>query len=448
MPLPVVAIVGRPNVGKSSLLNALAGRRIAIVDSTAGVTRDRISAAVPTGRGYVELLDTGGFGIEDPDDLTAHVGDQIDYAIASAALVLFVVDAREGVTPLDKTVAARLRRAGKPVILVANKVDAPAPAPDQGLPAGWPDLSELYALGFGQPLPVSALHRLGLEALSEQMAARVTATPGAPVEPVMKLAIVGRRNVGKSTFVNALAGGPRVIVSETPGTTRDSVDVTFQMDGRTLVAIDTAGVRKRRKLADDIEFYSRHRALRSIRRADVVLLMLDATEPVGRVDKQLVAYIAGLFKPTALVVNKWDQAAGRAEREQYGPYLSAQLPEVSYAPIVFTQAHVGEGVREAVGVAGELFEQSRRRVGTAEMNEVMKEIVSRHAPRSSRSGRPARVYYAAQISVSPPTIVCFVNELSAFDEAYRRFLLNQIRLRLPFPEVPIRLLFRPRRRRP
>jgi len=452
MSLPVVAIVGRPNVGKSSLLNCLAGRRIAIVDAVPGVTRDRISAPVPIAGGYVELIDTGGFTLPQREDRSARVSEadaggrlesdvvqQIDYAVASAALIVFVVDARVGATALDRAMADRLRKQNTPVILVANKLDTPDAVAETG---------ELNALGFGEPLEISALHRLGIEDLLEAIGERVGPGTDRPAEAVMKLAIVGKRNVGKSTFINALAGGDRVIVSETPGTTRDSVDVTFEMDGRTLTAIDTAGVRRKSKLADDIEFYSRHRALRSIRRADVVALMIDGTAPVGQVDKHLVAYVTDLFKPVVLVVNKWDLAEAKgAERDEYGPYLTGALPEIAYAPIAITQAHTGQGVREAVALAGQLFAQAQRRVSTGQLNAALGEIVARHGPRAGRSGRPARLYYAAQIATAPPTIVCFVSQVDAFDPAYQRYLLNQFRQRLPFAEVPIRLLFRPRRRR-
>jgi len=437
MSLPVVAIVGRPNVGKSSLLNCLVGRRIAIVDSTPGVTRDRISAPVPVGAGYIELLDTGGFGIEDPDDLTTHIAGQIDCAVAAADLILFVVDARDGITPLDKAVAGKLRRQDKPVLLVANKVDTPEVVVELG---------ELAALGFGEPLAVSAIHRLGMEQLLQAIASAIGSPVDRPAEPVMKLAIVGKRNVGKSTFINALAGAERVIVSQVPGTTRDSVDVRIEMEGRVLLAIDTAGVRKRSKLADDIEFYSRHRSLRSIRRADVVLFMMDATEPAGLVDKQLLAYVAELFKPMVIVVNKWDLARARASQDQYGPYLTKSFPQAAYAPIVFTSATEATGLRESIALAGDLIQQARHRVGTAKLNEIMSEIAARPHRRGS-SGRSGRIYYASQIAIAPPTVALVVNDPKAFDPAYRRYLLNQLRERLPFSEVPIRLLLRPRSRR-
>ncbi len=438
MSLPVVAIVGRPNVGKSSLLNCLVGKRVAIVDSVPGVTRDRISVPVPMGEGYVELVDTGGYGIEDVDNLTAEITSQIDYAIATADLILFVVDAREGLTALDKSVAKKLRRQDKPVVLAANKVDTVNVATELG---------ELASLGFGEPAPISALHRRGLADLCETIVERIGPVGELPDEPVMKLAIVGRRNVGKSTFINSLAGAERVIVSETPGTTRDSVDVTIEIEGRTFIAIDTAGVRKRRKVSGDIEFYARHRALRSIRRADVVLFLIDAVEPIGRVDRQLLEYIAEAYKPVVLVVNKWDLAAGKAQRSDFEPYLTKAIPELAHAPIIFTTAAEAKGVREAVNLALDLFAQCRRRVGTGQLNALMEKLIKRHAPRlGRRSHLPGKIYYATQVATAPPTIACFVNNIESFDRTYQRYLLNQLRQHLPFAEVPIRLIFRPRER--
>jgi len=448
MGLPIVAIVGRPNVGKSSLLNAVVGRRIAIVDATPGVTRDRISVPCPLpggdeaaegGQRYVELVDTGGMGIEDTDQLTDHVEAQIAYAVSAAALVLFVVDAREGITPLDRAVAEKLRRAAKPVILVANKIDQAGLATETG---------ELFRLGFGEAMRVSAAHALGLAELLEAVADRLGeyAAPPAPA-PIMKLAIVGKRNTGKSTFINALAGQPRVIVSETPGTTRDSVDVTVELDGRTFTLIDTAGIRKRRSLSGDIEYYSHHRAMRSIRRADVVAMMIDASVPVSQVDKGLAGEIAEQLKPVVLVVNKWDLATGEVTGEDYDEYFGKTFPELSFAPISLTAATEGTNLRETIRLAEELFRQSRTRMGTGELNTVIADIVKLRGPSHKKGTRPPKIYYVSQISVAPPTIACFVNDTRSFDERYQRFLVNRLRERVPFPEVPIRLLFRPRTRK-
>ena len=424
-----VVVVGPANVGKSALVAALTNATPEVADYPF-TTWTPTPGMMPVEDIQVQLIDT-------PPLNRDFVEPELMNLIRRSDLILLVVDAREGLQPLDRAVAAKLRRHSKPVLLVANKVDSP----DIEL-----QLGELHALGMGEPLAVSAVHRLGTADLLDAVAERIGPPAETPDEPVMKIAIVGKRNVGKSTFINALAGTERVIVSEVPGTTRDSVDVRVDLDGQTLLVIDTAGVRKRRKLADDVEFYSRHRALRSIRRADVVLCMIDATQPVGRVDKQLAEYVSGLFKPAVLVINKWDLAESRADREEYAPYLSRVLPEVAYAPVVLTCATTGTGVREAIQLAGSLFEQSRRRVSTGELNAVIEAASARHSPKRTGGAKPGRIYYATQVATAPPTLVLFVNNIDAFDNAYRRYLLNQLRDRLPFPEVPIRLLFRPRRR--
>ncbi len=438
MALPVVAIVGRPNVGKSSLLNALVGRMISIVDPTAGVTRDRVSAVCEVDELYFELVDTGGYGIEDSDQLTAHIEQQILYAIDQASLVLFVVDVRAGLTPLDREVARLLRRFEREVILVANKADA---EPHEAT------ASEFFPLGFGEPMCVSAKHGHGRRELTERVVEGVRAVAGdEPVEPVMKVAMVGRRNVGKSTFVNALAGQDRVIVSEVPGTTRDAVDVQFEIDGRTFIAIDTAGVRKKSKMSSDVEFYSYTRATRSIRRADVVLFLIDATEPVSQVDKKLGGYIAEHDKPVVLVINKWDLAKGRAVSEDYGEYLDKVLPELSYAPVTFVTAAKGKNVPATIDVAQAMFRQASTRVGTGQLNEALTRALDVRGPSPKRGVKPPKIFYATQVGVRPPTIVLFVNDPSLIGEGYRRFLLNRMRESLPFEEIPIRLLFRARRR--
>ncbi len=438
MGLPVVAIVGRPNVGKSSLLNCLVGRRISIVDPTAGVTRDRVSAPLPVGDGYVELVDTGGIGIVDTDHLAEQVEHQIDYALASAALILFVVDAREGRTALDAAAARRLRKQDKPVLLVANKVDQAAMEPA---------IEEFQTLGFGRALAVSAKHSRGLRDLLEAVAAGLgpALTKAPPPQAVMKLAVVGKRNAGKSTFVNTVAGQPRVIVAKTPGTTRDSIDVTVELDGRCFVLIDTAGLRKRKSLSGDIEFYSLHRAMRSIRRADVVALMIDASEKISQVDKDLAGDIAGQFKPVVLVVNKWDLASGRAEAQDYQDYLTKVFPELSFAPISLVSSTQNLNVRQTVRLAEELFGQSRTRVPTGRLNKTIEEIVALRGPSHKAGTKPPRILYASQIAVAPPTILCFVNDVRSFDAGYQRFMVNQLHQRLDITEVPIRLLFRQRR---
>ncbi len=437
MSVPVVAIVGRPNVGKSSLFNWLAGRRIAIVDPTAGVTRDRVSTLVPVGERFVELTDTGGMGIEDVDNLTAEVERQIQTAIDLAQVVLFVVDGRTGLTPLDEEVARRLRQLDKPVICVANKCDTPAIDPTA---------AEFWKLGQGPLVCVSAQQNRNRAELLGLLGERLPPADQVekPAEASLKLAIVGRRNTGKSTFINCLAKGERMIVSEVPGTTRDSVDVRFERDGKVYVAIDTAGVRKKKSLANDIEFYSMARAERSIRRADVVLLFLDAQERISKVDKQLAEYVLEQYKPAIFVVNKWDlmvpMPTGRMAK-----YIQATFPNLAHVPIAFITATSGRNVQAVLNLAQTLHRQASARVTTGDLNRVVKEALVSNPP-PLRQNRRAKVYYATQVATNPPTIVLFTNGPELFDNTYQRYLLNTFRDQLPFQEVSIKLHLRQRTR--
>lgn len=441
MALPVVAIVGRPNVGKSSLFNRLARKRTSIVEPTAGVTRDRVSAVCDIDDLYFELVDTGGHGVVDRDDLSEHVERQIRYAIDQADLILFVVDARDGVTPLDQATAELLRRqqVSDHVRLLANKVDEPKMEDLVG---------EFTRLGFGEALPVSAASGLGRTALAALIHDALAETAGnAPPDPVMKVALVGKRNSGKSTFVNALVGEERVIVSEIPGTTRDSIDVRVEKDGRSLMLIDTAGVRKKKSIADAIEFFAYTRVTRSIQRADVVLFLIDAAVPVGQVDKRLARIIADEHKPCILVVNKWDLAKDRASTEDYGKYLTKLLPEMHYAPISFTTATQGRNTVSTLDLAAELFKQASKRVGTGVLNQMLRAAIEQSAPKGKRGRRAPKLLYATQVSSRPPTIVIFVNDAARVTNDYERYLRNRMRELLPYGEIPIRLLFRSRRQR-
>ncbi|MBU0637911.1 MAG: ribosome biogenesis GTPase Der [Planctomycetes bacterium] len=435
MALPVVVIVGRPNVGKSSLLNALAGRMISIVDPRAGVTRDRVSTVVEHRDHYFELTDTGGVGIVDADHLEEHVEEQIRYAIQCADVVIFLVDVRDGVTALDCAVGTLLRRCVQPLILVANKVDV---APLE------PEAAQFVRLGYGEPLCVSATEGHGCRELLGRINELLGSTADAkPEQPLMRLALVGKRNAGKSTLVNALAGEERMIVSETPGTTRDAVDVRFERDGRMFVAIDTAGVRKKSRM-QDIEYYSYTRALRSIRRADVVMFLVDATVPISDVDLKLGRTILDEYKPVVIAVNKWDLARGRADSTAYGEYLTQIMPALDYAPITFITAKTGRNVDAATDVALNLHRQAHSRVTTGRLNAALEAILQERGPSPKRGTKTLKVYYATQAAVAPPTIVFFCNHPGLVSDNYRRFMENRLRDILPFREVPLRLLFRAR----
>jgi GTP-binding protein len=434
----VVAIVGRPNVGKSSLFNWLAGRRIAIVDPTAGVTRDRVSTLLKVGSRFVELVDTGGMGVADVDNLTEQIEGQITTAIDQAHVILFVVDGRSGIMGLDEQVARRLRHVNKPVLCVANKCDTETIDPQA---------SEFYKLGRGKIVCVSAQQSRGRDALLKHVQGLLPAAEtleSEPKEVALKLAIVGRRNTGKSTFINSLAEGERVIVSEVPGTTRDSVDVRFERDGLTFLAIDTAGVRKKKSIQNDIEFYSLARAERSIRRADVVLLFFDPRVRISKVDKQLADYILEQHKPAIFVINKWDLMVPMPTGKM-GHYLRATFPSLDYVPIAFITAKSGKNVHSLLNLAQHLHKQASARVSTGDLNRVLRQALSATPPPLRQNRRP-KIYYATQVSSNPPTIVLFTNGPELFDNTYQRYLIKTIRDQLHFNDVPIKLYLRRKQR--
>ncbi|QDU90511.1 GTPase Der [Pirellulimonas nuda] len=436
MGIPQVAIVGRPNVGKSSLLNWLAGRRISVVDNNPGITRDRIVYLMEHDDRFFELVDTGGMGHIDTDNLTDDIENQITQAIDVASLIVFVVDTRSGVLPLDQEVARRLRYLKTPILCVANKTD------DETFDAA---AEEFFRLGHGRPIKVSTLQNRNRSVLLNRILAQLPAADaegGETDDPEMKVAIVGRRNVGKSTFVNSLVQAERMIVSEIPGTTRDSVDVRFELDDKAFVAIDTPGIR-RAQSRDNIDFYGFHRAQRSIRRADVSLLFLDCTERVSKLDKQLADYISQEYKPCIFVVNKWDQLAGTMPTEKWVNYISDTFRTMRYAPIAFITGQTGKNVKALLNHAQMLFKQSRSRVGTGQLNRMLRAAIEEKAPPIYQNRRP-KIYYATQVGVQPPTIVLFCSQPAALTPQYQRFLLNRFRDELPFPETPIKLYLRKR----
>lgn len=440
--VPVVAIVGRPNVGKSSLFNRLAGSRIAIEDDRPGTTRDRVSALVQMKSAdnverVVQLFDTAGIGIVDEIEVLPHVEEQIDNAMAAADVVLFVLDARDGVIALDRQVADRLRRGGCKVLLVANKLDDPS----------LDDMANaLYELGLGDPVRVSARSARNIKALRHAICELLPPKNESETmeAPELLLAVVGRRNVGKSSFVNVLADDERVIASELAGTTRDSVDVRFTYDGKSFVAIDTAGVRKKQSLQHSVEFFSQSRAFRAVRRASVVVLMLDALESVSQMDRKLVEVALHTHKPIIIAVNKWD-LTNDVDTDDYVKYLRRTLGQIDFAPVVFMSVKERENVFDVVELARDLHRQSGERVGTGELNRVINAAFERHHPQP-RQNRLGRIFYSTQVSVFPPQIVVFVNEPELFPENWRTYLRHRLHDTTVFSDVPIKLKFKARER--
>jgi len=440
MGVPQVVVVGRPNVGKSSVFNWLSGRRLAIVDATPGVTRDRVSQLVELGDRFVDLVDTGGIGVEDIDNLTEHIEAQIQMAVDSADVILFLVDTRDGLAPLDQEVAKRLRYVNVPVVCVANKTDSDTLRPQA---------DEFYKFGR-KVIAVSAKQNRGKSELLEAIIQRLPELPADGEEesaevPTMKVAMVGRRNTGKSTLVNTLAEAERMITSEVPGTTRDSVDVRFEMDGKAFMAIDTPGFRRGKSISTDLDFYSTHRAQRSIRRADVVLLFFDAGQRISKVDKQLSDYISQQYKPCIFVVNKWDLMAGSMPTEKWVTYLRDTFRTMWHVPIAFVTGQTGKNVKALLNHSQMLFKQSLNRVPTARLNRLVKAALEHSPPPLYRNRRP-KIYYATQVATQPPTIVLFCNNPQALAHPYRRYLLGVFRDRLSFGEVPIKLYLRRRER--
>lgn len=438
MSIPQVAIVGRPNVGKSSIFNWLAGRRLAIVDDVAGVTRDRMNFLMFEEDRYFEIVDTGGIGINDVDKLTDEIEDQIKIAIDTASVILFVVDAQAGIRSLDQLVAERLRVTEKPIILVVNKADHRALEEEA---------NEFYSLGFGDFVTTSTTQNRNkwdlVEEIAKLLPEETEVSEADTGDPELRIAIVGRRNVGKSTFINTLTESDRMIVSEVAGTTRDSVDVRFELDGKTFVAIDTPGLRKGKAVRTDIEFYSTHRAQRSIRFADLTLMFFDSSSRISKVDRQLCNYIANNNKPCIFVVNKWDLMADELPTQRWSDYLRDNFPTLAYCPIAFITGISGRNVKKLLNHAQMLFKQSRERVSTGLLNRLLKKALIHHPPPIIRRRRP-KIFYATQVSAEPPTIVIICNDPDSFDNTYRRYLLSVMRDELPFGEVPIRLFFRKR----
>jgi GTPase len=434
---PIIAIVGRPNVGKSTLFNRLVGRRQSLVRDVPGVTRDRLYGLVTFERWQATVVDTGGFDPLSSEPLIEAVRRQVDAAIAEADLVLFVVDARAGATALDLEIATLLRRAGRPVVLVANKVESDAQSAA---------VAELFAIGLGEPIPVSSEHGRGVAELLELVRDRAPEPTDAETSPrpgktPVHIAIIGRPNAGKSSLVNAMVGGERVLVHDAPGTTRDAVDTAIEVDGRPYVLVDTAGIRRKGRVSEALEKLSVVMALKSLERAQVALIVLDASEGLTAQDAHIAGYADDAGRASIIVVNKWDLVPpGMVTKAEVLDQIRERLPFLDYAPVCFTSAVRGDGLVDLFTTIDEVATAARRRVPPAEVTAVVRDAMERR-PITIR-GVPLSLQAAAQVGVEPPTFALRVNRPDEIHFSYERYLVKSLRRMFPFTGSPVRLSLR------
>lgn len=436
---PKVAIVGRPNVGKSSLLNRLIQRRDAIVEPTPGVTRDRLYRKTCwNGKDFL-LVDTGGLLDEDPDQLKDAIRSQIRAAVEEADLVLLVVDVKEGLHPLDQDVAAFIRMTGKKSLLAANKADNVE---------SFPNAAEFFSLGVGEPIPVSAIHGIGTGDLLDMITTELPGQVNGPAEvECTRISIVGRPNVGKSSLMNAMLGHERAIVTDIPGTTRDAVDSAFRWGGEEYIILDTAGIRRRGKIEDGIEYYSTQRAKRAIKSSHVCLLVLDATEPGVGQDQKIGGMLEEWGKATIIVVNKWDLLRGESVEEdefrkgEFIRNLRKELNFLFYAPILFTSAINSEGISQLMPSVARIYRECNKRIDTPLLNKLFQDAFFYRSPPSYK-GESLKLLYVTQQGVCPPTFILKVNSPKLIHFSYRRYLENQLRRVLKFEGTPVKFIFK------
>ncbi|MCP9915374.1 ribosome biogenesis GTPase Der [Cyanobium sp. ATX 6F1] len=440
MALPVVAIIGRPNVGKSTLVNRLCRSREAIVHDQPGVTRDRTYQQGFWGDRTFRVVDTGGLVFDDDSEFLPEIRQQANLALAEATVAVVIVDGQQGLTAADQTIAEWLRGRPCPVLLAVNKCESP----DAGLAMA----ADFWALGLGEPHPISAIHGAGTGDLLDQVIAFLPATEEVETEEPVQLAIIGRPNVGKSSLLNAICGEQRAIVSPIRGTTRDTIDTTLEREGKTWKLLDTAGIRRRRSVSYGPEYFGINRSFKAIERSDVCVLVIDALDGVTEQDQRLAGRIEEDGRACVLVVNKWDaiekdsHTMSAMEKE-----LRAKLYFLDWAPMLFTSALTGQRVESIFALAFLAVEQHRRRVTTSVVNEVLQEAVSWRSPPTSRGGRQGRIYYGTQVAIRPPSFTLFVNDPKLFGETYRRYVERQIREGLGFEGSPLKLFWRGKQQR-
>jgi GTP-binding protein len=438
MAKPLVAIVGRPNVGKSTLFNRLIGKRVSIVEDTPGVTRDRIYADAEWLDYKFTLIDTGGIEPASEDKIAVQMRRQAELAVETADVILFIVDGRDGMTSADREVGAMLQKCGKPVVLAVNKLDAPK---------YHESIYEFYELGLGDPFIVSAGQGIGLGDLLDAVCASFPKQNDTDAEDRIEIAIVGKPNVGKSSLTNALLGEERVIVSDVPGTTRDAIDTPFEQNGQKYVLIDTAGIRRKRAIEDEsIERYSVIRSLAAIRRADVVLFVCDASQGLSEQDVKIAGFVHEEGKPSVMIVNKWDLIEKDTHTmDRFKKDMTVDLAFMDYVPFLFISAKTGQRVHKILELCNDVYAQSTRRISTGTLNDVVNEAVSMSEP-PTQNGRRLKMYYATQVAIQPPTFVVFVNDSTLVHFSYERYLENYFRKTFGFSGTPIRILFRNRTR--
>ncbi|MFC1952890.1 ribosome biogenesis GTPase Der [Chloroflexota bacterium] len=429
-----MAIIGRQNTGKSTLLNRLAGKRIAITEDLPGTTRDRIFATVSWQETEFTIVDTGGLESTSESTISQGVKEQVQTAIADADVIIFLVDAKDGLNPLDHEIADMLRQTSKPVLLTVNKAD------NTRLEA---EAIEFYELGIGEPLVISAYHGRGTSELLDRTIALLPAIP--PEMPEMeatKITIVGRPNVGKSMLLNALLGEERALVDATPGTTRDAVDTPFDFQGQNMLIIDTAGIRRRGRLEAGIERYSVIRAMRAIERADIALLVIDASEPCTAQDMHIGGYVHQMAKGIILIVNKWDLVTEK-NKPEWNNYIKSQFKFMPYATTIYTSAKFGQGIDGIMPEVCRVYKERHKRLPTATVNNAIQKALAAHnLPRIGK--KRLKLLYATQAEVNPPTFVFFVNDTKLIHFSFQRYLENKLRQSFGFEGTPLRLIFKTR----
>ena len=438
-PLPVIAVVGRPNVGKSTLFNRVLGQRLAIVQDEPGVTRDRHFAEAEWAGRHFYLVDTGGLITDEHEAMTSSIRDQVMIAIEEADVLVFVVDGKVGPHPQDAAIAEVLRKSGRPVILVVNKMDRlPEETAHQ----------EFWALGLGEPHAVSAVSGKGSGDVLDVIIDALPPAPEGEQEPddTIKVAVIGKPNVGKSSFINRLLKEDRMVVSPIAGTTRDAIDSPFRYHGRQLVFIDTAGLRRHARTKEDVEFYSVLRTERAIERADICVLMIDSQEEISVQDLKVAEKAWDLGRGLIIVANKWDLVEEKETNSAvaYERHIHERAPQLRYVPVLFTSALTGQRVQKVLDLILQVDAERKRRISTAEVNEILEQLAQRQQP-PHLQGRPVKFYYGTQTDVEPPIFVLFTNQPKGVTESYTRYLINGFRDRWGFVGTPMWLRFRARR---